>query len=95
MKGTTMTTPSASEPIWYKNQRVWRTVFSAIVTGSILLPQLLAIINNSWPSETLALVGAQALLVQGVITRVMANPIVDSWLTKVGLGSSPRTVTTK
>jgi len=50
-------------------------------------------VNQAWPSETLALIGAQALIVQGLITRVMANGTVDALLQKVGLGSAPRCAT--
>ncbi|MET0886747.1 MAG: hypothetical protein ABWX92_09880 [Mycetocola sp.] len=76
--------------IWYKNRRVWRTLFSAIVTGALVVPQLLAIINDAWPSDALALVLAQSLIVQGVITRIMANETVNVWLSYIGLGSAPK-----
>lgn len=78
--------------IWYKNKRVWRTLFSGILTAAVVAPQLIAIINDAWPSDTLALVGAQALIVQGVITRIMANDTVNVWLSYIGLGSAPKDV---
>lgn len=87
---TTDPTPPATPTIWFKNKRVWRTIFSAVVTGALIVPQLVAIINDAWPSDVLALVLAQSLIVQGVITRIMANETVNRWLSYIGLGSAPK-----
>lgn len=76
--------------IWYKNKRVWRTVFSAVVTGALVVPQLILIVNQAWPSDALTFVLAQSLIVQAVITRVMANDTVNLFLAKFGLGSAPK-----
>lgn len=80
------TTPT----IWYKNKRVWRTLFSAIVTGAFIVPQLLAIIGDAWPSEALTFVLVQSLALQGVITRIMANDRVNVLLSYIGLGTAPK-----
>lgn len=85
-----MTHAAPTPAIWYANKRVWRTVFSAILTGAVVVPQLLLIVSQSWPSETLSLVLAQSLIVQGFITKVMANETVNLWLSHIGLGSAPR-----
>ncbi|GAB3125958.1 hypothetical protein [Glaciibacter psychrotolerans] len=87
-----MTHVQPTATIWFKNKRVWRTVFSAIVTGAVVVPQLLAIVNQAWPSDALTAVLAQFLVLQGVITRVMANETVNRWLSIIGLGSAPREV---
>jgi len=76
--------------IWYKNKRVWRTVFSTVLTGLVVVPQLLAIINESWPSDWLTVVLGQFVIVQAVVTRIMANETVNRWLSFIGLGSAPR-----
>lgn len=81
---------SETPTIWFKNKRVWRTVFSAVLTGAVVVPQLLAIVNDAWPSDVLAAVLAQAVIVQGVITRVMANETVNRLLAHIGLGSAPK-----
>lgn len=77
--------------IWYKNQRVWRTLFSQFVTLVTLAPVVLMIVNQQWPSEALAFVVVQALGVQAVVTKIMANEIVNAWLVKhTFLGSEPK-----
>jgi hypothetical protein len=86
---------STDTTIWFKNKRVWRTVFSAILTGAVVVPQLLAIVNDAWSSDFLAVVLAQSVVVQGVITRIMANDTVNLWLSHIGLGSAPKEVLTK
>ena len=80
----------AESAIWHKNKRVWRTLFSAVLTGLIVVPQLLAIVNDAWPSDALTAVLAQSLILQGVITRVMANNTVNVLLSYIGLGSAPK-----
>jgi hypothetical protein len=79
-----------TDQIWYKNRRVWRTIFSAVLTGAVVVPQLLAIVNDAWPTDALSLVLAQSLIVQGVITRIMANETVNRVLAYIGLGSAPK-----
>lgn len=81
--------------IWFKNKRVLRTLFSGILTGVVVVPQLLAIIGDAWPSETLSLVLIQSLALQGVITRVMANDTINVLLSNIGLGSAPKGALTK
>lgn len=85
-----MTHTSPTPTIWYANKRVWRTLFSAVLTGVVVVPQLLAIIAQAWPSDYLTVVLAQSLVIQGVITRIMANETVNVWLSYIGLGSAPR-----
>ena len=75
--------------IWYKGKRVLRTAFATLITLLPLAPQVLAIVNEQWSSEWLIAVGAQAVALNSVITRIMAIPVVNAWLIKVGLGSVP------
>lgn len=90
--------------IWYKAQRVIRTILAvvmAIVTGigstlailAIVAPQILAELEPLLAPEVFAwLVGAVAFIVtlSGVITRIMAIPAVNAFLTKFGAGSVPK-----
>lgn len=89
--------------IWYKAKRVIRTIIAVIV--SILLtiaaavlalnafaPQILTELGKVLPAGWVAwLTAVLALLVTvaGVITRIMAIPQVNAWLTKIGAGSVP------
>lgn len=93
-------TPTVSVPeIWYKGQRVIRSVL-------VTLPVLLVVANASLPlladafgkTEGVpvsvvivvnAVVGG-ATVVVGVLTRIIAIPAVNAWLTKLGAGSVPR-----
>lgn len=83
--------------IWYKAQRVLRTIVQvgipAILGFALLLPQLIEALGLPVDSELrLWLVGVAAVVtaVAAAITRIMAIPAVNAWLTKIGLGSVPR-----
>lgn len=80
------------DKIWYKSKRVWRTIFSAALAVLSVLPIILGIINDQWPSETLAWATAQLVAVQAVVTRIMAIEKVNKWLSWIGLGSAPKDV---
>jgi hypothetical protein len=76
--------------IWYKGKRALRTAFSTLLTVLPIAPQIIAIVNEQWSSEWLIAVGVQAVAINTVITRVMAIPTVNAWLTSIGLGSVPK-----
>lgn len=83
--------------IWYKAQRVLRTVVAvgipAFLGFALLLPQIIEALGLPADSQLrLWLVGVAAIVtaVAGAITRIMAIPAVNAWLTKVGLGSVPK-----
>ena len=85
-----------AEFVFWQGQRltlwmlyVLRTAFATLITLLPLAPQVLAIVNEQWSSEWLIAVGAQAVALNSVITRIMAIPVVNAWLIKVGLGSVP------
>lgn len=96
-------TTEAVPSIWYKAQRVIRTVVAvivAIITGlagtigliALVAPQILAELEPLLAPEVFGwLVGVVAFIVtlSGVITRIMAIPAVNAFLTKFGAGSVP------
>jgi len=76
--------------IWYKGQRVLRTALASFLTLLPIAPQIIAIVNEQWPTALLAAVGVQVVALNSVVTRIMTIPLVNAWLTKVGFGSVPR-----
>jgi hypothetical protein len=76
-------------PIWYPWQRALRTAFTTILTVLPLIPQVIAIIQGQWDAEWLTVVGVQAVAINTVLTRIIAIPAVNTFLTKIGLGSVP------
>lgn len=76
-------------PIWYPWQRALRTAFTTILTVLPLVPQVIAIIQGEWDAEWLTAVGVQAVAINTVLTRIIAIPAVNTFLTKIGLGSVP------
>jgi hypothetical protein len=100
LKGNAMSIPitAATVPeIWYKAQRVLRTIVAvgipAIIAAATVLP--LIIEAAGLPADLplrLWLVGFAAGLtaVAASITRIMAIPQVNAWLINLGLGSVPK-----
>lgn len=77
--------------IWFKAQRALRTAFSTFITILPLAPQVIAIVNGQWQSEFLIAVGVQAVALNAVVSRIMAIPQVNAFLTKwLNLGSIPK-----
>lgn len=83
--------------IWYKAQRVLRTLVQvgipAFLTFALVLPQIIAALGLPVDSELYLWLVGLATAVTGVamaISRVMAIPGVNEWLTKIGLGSVPK-----
>lgn len=87
--------------IWHKNQRVVRTVVQALI---ILIPlangvalaaagylqEQTHLIVPGWVFLALNGVVAVTALIMGLVARVMAVPGVNDWLTRIGLGSVPK-----
>lgn len=91
-----VTTPTVQD-IWYKSQRVLRTVVQvgipAFLTFALVLPQIIAALGLPVDGPVyLWLIGAAGVVtaVAGALSRVMAIPAVNTWLTKIGLGSVPK-----
>lgn len=76
--------------IWYKAQRVLRTAFTTLLTVLPLVPQIIAIIQGQWSAEWLTGVAVQAVAINAALTAIIALPTVNAWLTKIGLGSVPK-----
>jgi hypothetical protein len=87
------TTPTPASngvpPIWYPWQRAARTAFTTILTILPIIPQIIAIIQGEWAAEWLTAVSVQAVLINTALTRIIAIPAVNTFLTKIGLGSVP------
>lgn len=87
--------------IWYKNQRLFRTIVQALI---ILIPlangvaiatvgylqEQTHLIVPGWVFLALNGVVAVTALVMGLVARLMAVPGVNDWLTRIGLGSVPK-----
>lgn len=82
-------------PIWYRAQRVLRTLFTTALTVLPLIPQIIAIVQGQWEVEWLTGVAVQAVAINSVLTGVIALPTVNAWLTRIGLGSVPRKAVTR
>lgn len=83
--------------IWYKAQRVLRTLVAVVIPAflgfAIVLPQIIEALGLPVDSELrlwLIAVAAGVSAVAAAITRIMAIPAVNAWLVKIGLGSVPR-----
>ena len=76
-------------PIWYPWQRALRTAFTTILTVLPLVPQVIAIIQGQWEAEWLTAIGVQAVAINTALTRIIAIPAVNTFLTKIGLGARP------
>ena len=88
------------DKIWFAAQRAVRTAAQVVVTGALILagvvvvaPQVLDAIADVLPGPVVAwLAGVLAVLasISAALSRVMAIPAVNAWLTKLGLGTAPR-----
>jgi len=83
--------------IWFKAQRVLRTLVQvgipAFLGFALVLPMIIDAAGLPVDSSVrLWLVAAAAIVtaVAGGITRIMAIPAVNVWLTKIGLGAVPK-----
>ena len=79
--------------IWYKGQRIARTVFQAILAGLPVLVAVLGVIAGFWSPEWLVATLAGSVAVQGWLAKIMANETVNAWLIAHSwLGSEPKAV---
>lgn len=83
--------------IWFVSQRVIRTIVQvgipAFITFAAVLPSIIDALGLPVDAEIrlwLLAVAAGVTAVAAALARVMAIPAVNQWLTKVGLGSVPR-----
>ena len=86
-------TAFAVEEVWFKSQRVARTVLQAIIGA---LPVLIAIVLAAQETVDWAWLGpvlAGSIALQGYLAKVMAIPAVNEWLSlNTGFGSVPKTI---
>ncbi|PRB44356.1 hypothetical protein CQ020_03865 [Arthrobacter sp. MYb23] len=72
----------------------WKSTLRSIIQfGSglaVAAPTLYTAVTNQSPEQATG-AGLTALLVSAAVTRLMANPFINEWLTKVGLGAEPKT----
>lgn len=87
------------QDIWYPVQRVIRTIIQvgipAFLTFALVLPQIIAALGLPLDSAVyLWLVGAAAVVtaIAAALSRIMAIPAVNTWLTKISAGSVPKKV---
>lgn len=85
------------EDIWFKGQRVLRTIVQvgipAFLTFALVLPQIIQALGLPVDSGVYGWLLAAAGLVTAIaggLSRVMAIPSVNQWLTSIGLGSVPK-----
>lgn len=86
--------------IWYKAQRVLRTIVQVILgflsvwaVIALIAPQILTELSSILPGPWVAwLAGVIAAVtaVAGALSRIMAIPQVNKWLSNLGLGSAPK-----
>lgn len=87
------------QPVWFATQRVVRTIVQvgipAFITFAGVLPTIISALGLEVDSTVyLWLLSAAAAVtaVAGALSRVMAIPAVNEWLTHIGLGSVPKAV---
>lgn len=66
-----------------------RTVLAFVGGAAAAAPVLYTAVTNESP-EAATGAGLTALAVSAAITRVMAVPFVNEWLTRLGLGAEPK-----
>lgn len=67
-----------------------RTALAFITGAALSAPVLYTAVTNQSP-EAATGAGLMALSISAGITRVMAVPFVNAWLTRAGLGATPKT----
>lgn len=90
-------TQVAIQDIWFKSQRVLRTIVQvgipAFLSFAVVLPQIIDAAGLPVDGQLYAwLLGVAAGItaVAGGLSRIMAIPGVNAWLTNIGLGSVPK-----
>ena len=83
--------------IWFKTQRALRTAVQVgiptFLSLALVIPQIIEALGLPADNELrlwLVAVAAGITAVAAAITRIMAIPGVNAWLTNIGLGSVPK-----
>jgi hypothetical protein len=85
------------EDIWFKSQRVLRTIVQvgipAFLGFALVLPQIISAaglpVDGPLYGWLITAAGVITAVAAG-LSRIMAIPAVNAWLTKIGLGSVPK-----
>lgn len=87
------------DEIWFASQRVMRTIVQvgipAFIGFAAVLPTIISALGLPVDGKVYGVLLAAAgvvTAVAGALTRVFAIPAVNEWLTRVGLGSVPKSV---
>lgn len=97
-----MNTPTQTVYPWKAALRTFvQTIIPALLVVNLVLPQIVDIINVELGKAALVLpdwitLAVNSLIIglsvtSAIITRIMAIPGVNAWLTKIGLGAAPNT----
>jgi len=87
--------PTQVEHPWKATFRtVVQTFLAAAAVLALVAPMIQEFVAEWWPgSPVVAWIGVGAAFiasVAGLVTRIMAVPAVNAWLTRIGLGATPR-----
>lgn len=96
----------AVQRIWHPNQRVLRTILQTTIAflvglgGSVgilqaVAPQVIDAVRDVLPPAAVAWLAAAfafVIAVAGALSKLMAIPVVNAWLTRIGFGSEPRAI---
>jgi hypothetical protein len=86
-----MSHASNTPSIWFPNQRVLRTLATRIVSGIPTGVAIVGILAAQWPAQWLVLTATFGIGVQTALTKIIALPGVNAWLTaNTPIGSEPR-----
>jgi len=82
---------AAIPPIWHRGQRVLRTAFQWLVGSVFPIAAIIGYANDTWGGEVLGGAVVASGLVTTFLSRLMADPSVNTWLCEhTFLGSLPR-----
>ncbi|MBF4578971.1 hypothetical protein ITJ48_05295 [Frigoribacterium sp. VKM Ac-2530] len=88
--------------MWYRSQRVLRTIVQTgvptFIVFATVLPQVIDALGlpvDNGVRLWLLAVAAGVTAVAGALARVMAIPAVNGWLVTIGLGSVPKAAVTE
>ena len=91
-------TPAVPEPqpptqvrhSWRATLRtVLQYVLAVVVALPVIIPGILEATDGTPLKKYVAIAAGYILVAIGVITKIMAIPMVDRWLTTIGIGAAP------
>ncbi len=91
---------SAPTQVRFPLRAMLRTALAVVLALGIVVPLAVEVILDEWAKAAPVPEGARAWLlgasaaivaVSSALTRIMAIPTVNEWLSKVGMGATPKT----